>query len=55
MVYSLLYLSEALSDSGKTPMDISLILAPTITKNLELFEHILTDDSEQSKKVREIL
>jgi hypothetical protein len=37
------------------PADIALILAPTLTKNLELRDYVLDDESEQSKAFRDKL
>ncbi len=55
MIDSMLYFSQALEDSWKLPADIALILAPTLTKNLELRDYVLDDESEQSKAFRDKL
>jgi hypothetical protein len=46
-------LDQALEDADMTPMDRSLVLAPTLTKNLDLWTWALSDDSETAKKFRE--
>ena len=48
-----LLLRQALEDSWKSPADISLILAPHLTKNLELWNYTLSSDSAEAKKFRE--
>ena len=53
MINMINYLAWALEDSWKSPLDISLILTPTLTKNLELFTYLLNDDSEDSKELRD--
>ena len=55
MVDMMTYLAWALEDSGKSPADIALILAPTLTKNLELWDYVLAKDTDSNKELREIL
>lgn len=50
-----LLLAQALEDSGKSPADISLILAPHLTKNLELWNYVLAEDTDDNKWLRDIL
>jgi hypothetical protein len=44
-----LLLAQALEDSGKSPADIALILAPHLTKNIELWNYVLSEDTEDNK------
>ena len=45
-------LDQALEDAEKTPMDRSLILAPALTKNLDLWTWTLDSDSPIAEKFR---
>lgn len=55
MIDAMIYFSNALEESWKLPADIALILAPTLTKNLQLWDYVLSTDNEQNKKLLEIL
>lgn len=49
LIDSTLLLAQALEDSGKSPADIALILAPHLTKNIELWNYVLSEDTEDNK------
>lgn len=55
MIDTINYLSEALEDSWMSPVDIALTLAPTLTKNLQLWDYVLWEDTEWNLKLREYL
>lgn len=55
LIDSTLLLAQALEDSGKSPADIALILAPHLTKNIELWNYVLSEDTEDNKWLRDIL
>ena len=50
-----LFLAQALEDSGKSPADIALILAPHLTKNIELWNYAIWEETEDNKELRNIL
>ena len=49
------FFDQALEDAEKTPMDRSMIRAPTFTKNLDMFTWVLSDESPEAKACREQL
>jgi hypothetical protein len=46
-------LDQALEDADKTPMERSLILTPTLTKNLDLWTWALSSESDTAQKFRD--
>ena len=55
MIDWVIFLADALEDAWKSKADIALILAPTLTKHIKLWDYALTEDTDQNKRLRELL